>query len=178
MMIALAQVPHPASFDAGLAEILAGIAAAAARGARVVCFPECALNGMPGVGCAVARMSAGPHARGLERGRAGAAAHRIAVLLPTERPAGGAWQNGAWVVGPDGGFQGYQAKVQLPPEEEAFFVPGDGRLLFEFDGVPFGVVVCHEGWRYPETVRWAAARGAKTVFHPRFCAPPRPAHRP
>src|SRR5262249_49573767 len=50
MKIALAQVAHPASFDAGLDEILAGIAAAAARGARAVCFPECALNGMPGVG--------------------------------------------------------------------------------------------------------------------------------
>ncbi len=24
----------------------------------------------------------------------------------------------------------------------------------------------NEGWRYPETVRWAAVRGAKIVFHP------------
>ena len=30
----------------------------------------------------------------------------------------------------------------------------------------FGIAICHEGWRYPETVRWAAARGAKIVFHP------------
>ena len=30
----------------------------------------------------------------------------------------------------------------------------------------FGVAICHEGWRYPETVRWAAVRGAKIVFHP------------
>ena len=29
-----------------------------------------------------------------------------------------------------------------------------------------GVVICHEGWRYPETVRWAAVRGARIVFHP------------
>jgi predicted amidohydrolase len=28
------------------------------------------------------------------------------------------------------------------------------------------VAICHEGWRYPETVRWAAVRGAKIVFHP------------
>jgi predicted amidohydrolase len=34
------------------------------------------------------------------------------------------------------------------------------------NGVPLGVVICHEGWRYPETVRWAASRGAKIVFHP------------
>lgn len=26
----------------------------------------------------------------------------------------------------------------------------------------------HEGWRYPETVRWAARRGAHIVFHPQF----------
>jgi len=27
-------------------------------------------------------------------------------------------------------------------------------------------VICHEGWRYPETVRWAVRRGAQVVFHP------------
>ena len=32
----------------------------------------------------------------------------------------------------------------------------------------FGVAICHEGWRYPETVRWAARRGAQVVFHPHF----------
>ena len=32
----------------------------------------------------------------------------------------------------------------------------------------FGVAICHEGWRYPETVRWAATRGAKIVFHPQL----------
>jgi predicted amidohydrolase len=32
----------------------------------------------------------------------------------------------------------------------------------------FGVAICHEGWRYPETVRWAAGRGAQIVFHPHF----------
>jgi len=44
--------------------------------------------------------------------------------------------------------------------------PGDTRRLFEVTGVKFGVAICHEGWRYPETVRWAAVRGAKIVFHP------------
>jgi predicted amidohydrolase len=28
------------------------------------------------------------------------------------------------------------------------------------------VAICHEAFRYPETVRWAATRGAKIVFHP------------
>jgi predicted amidohydrolase len=30
------------------------------------------------------------------------------------------------------------------------------------------VAICHEGWRYPETVRWAARNGAHVVFHPHF----------
>ena len=45
-------------------------------------------------------------------------------------------------------------------------MPGNTRRLFEINGVKFGVAICHEGWRYPETVRWAAVRGAKIVFHP------------
>src|SRR5262249_12883331 len=39
---------------------------------------------------------------------------------------------------------------------------------FEVNGIKFGIVICHEGWRYPETVRWAATRGAKIVFHPQL----------
>ena len=45
-------------------------------------------------------------------------------------------------------------------------MPGNTRQLFEINGTKFGVAICHEGWRYPETVRWAAVRGAKIVFHP------------
>lgn len=30
----------------------------------------------------------------------------------------------------------------------------------------FGVAICHEGWRYPETVRWPVRQGAQIVFHP------------
>lgn len=45
-------------------------------------------------------------------------------------------------------------------------MPGNTRRLFQINGLKFGVVICHEGWRYPETVRWAAVRGAKIVFHP------------
>ena len=45
-------------------------------------------------------------------------------------------------------------------------MPGDSRQLFEINGLKFGVAICHEGWRYPETVRWAAVRGARIVFHP------------
>jgi predicted amidohydrolase len=65
-----------------------------------------------------------------------------------------------------GQIQGYQTKNQLDPTEDQFYVPGHTRRLFAINGTKFGVAICHEGWRYPETVRWAAVRGAKIVFHP------------
>jgi predicted amidohydrolase len=63
---------------------------------------------------------------------------------------------------------GRQSKNQLDPSEEPNYVPGTTRQLFEIDGLRFGVAICHEGWRYPETVRWAAVRGAHIVFHPQI----------
>jgi len=75
-------------------------------------------------------------------------------------------QVAAFVSSARGEIQGYQTKNQLDPSEDQFYVPGSTRQLFEINGTRFGVVICHEGWRYPETVRWAAMRGPKIVFHP------------
>src|SRR5204863_8618081 len=72
----------------------------------------------------------------------------------------------AFVIDARDQIHGYQTKNQLDPTEDQFYVPGNTRRLFEIKGIKFGVAICHEGWRYPETVRWAAARGAKIVFHP------------
>jgi predicted amidohydrolase len=61
---------------------------------------------------------------------------------------------------------GYQTKNQLDPSEDEIWVPGDQRQLFEVDGLRFGITICHEGFRYPESVRWSARQGAHIVFHP------------
>ncbi len=82
---------------------------------------------------------------------------KVAIRLPVDGDAG---------CDHRGQIQGYQTKNQLDPTEDQFYVPGNTRQLFEINGIKFGVAICHEGWRYPETVRWAAARGAKIVFHP------------
>jgi predicted amidohydrolase len=63
---------------------------------------------------------------------------------------------------------GFQDKVQLDPSEDATYAHGFGRRTFQCGELTFGVVICHEGWRYPETVRWAARNGAHIVFHPHF----------
>jgi predicted amidohydrolase len=60
---------------------------------------------------------------------------------------------------------GFQDKVQIDPSEEPIYTAGDGRRAFRAGPMTFGIAICHEGGRYPETVRWA---GAQVVFHPHF----------
>ena len=92
----------------------------------------------------------------------------IAVILGTERIVEGALRITAMVVDPDGAVAGFQDKVQLDPSEDGTYTPGAERRVFQSGPLTFGISICHEGWRYPETVRWAAVRGAKIVFHPQL----------
>jgi predicted amidohydrolase len=106
------------------------------------------------------------HERVLQTVAQYARTHKIAVIHGTERLTPQGRQIAAYVFDRDGRLQGIQTKNQIDPSEDSFYVPGNTRQLFEINGVKFGVAICHEGWRYPETVRWAAIRGAKIVFHP------------
>ncbi|MDQ3811984.1 MAG: carbon-nitrogen hydrolase family protein, partial [Chloroflexota bacterium] len=97
-----------------------------------------------------------------------AARARVGVVLGTERLDGGALLATALVIDDQGGVQGFQDKVQIDPSEEATYTAGAGRRMFQVGPLRFGIAICHEGWRYPETVRWAVRRGAQLVFHPHF----------
>ena len=68
--------------------------------------------------------------------------------------------------------------MQLDPSEDELYEPADVRRAFTVGELTFGVVICHEGWRYPETVRWAARHGAQLVFHPHFAEAEPGAFRP
>src|SRR6267154_2146159 len=59
----------------------------------------------------------------------------------------------ALVINRDGTIAGFQDKVQLDPSEEGTYSFGSGRRVFQAGSLTFGVAICHEGWRYPETVR-------------------------
>jgi predicted amidohydrolase len=92
----------------------------------------------------------------------------VAVVLGTERIVDGRPRITALVIDRDGTRLGFQDKVQLDLSEEATYAAGAGRHLFRTGPLAFGVSICHEGWRYPETVRWPARQGAQIVFHPHF----------
>jgi len=107
-----------------------------------------------------------------------AAKARVAVVLGTERVVDVALLPTVLVIDREGGIAGFQDKVQLDPSEDGIYSCGSGRRVFQAGSLTFGVVICHEGWRYPETVRWAARRGAQLVFHPHFHEPEPDGYRP
>jgi len=144
------------------------LAEAAARDVAIVCFPETYIPGLRGFDFPVPAPDQRRQEAALEEIRAAARRHGVAVVMGMEWESGAGRHNVAFVVSRAGEVVGYQAKNQIPPEEEPFYVPDGRRRLFEIDGVPFGVTICHEGWRYPEATRWAAVRGARLVFHPQL----------
>jgi predicted amidohydrolase len=166
MIIALASPRIAPTLDEGLGKVERLLAEASARGAEVVCFPEAYLPGLRGVDIEVLPFGPAEQERVLRAVGDLARTHAVATILGTERLAPAGRENVAVVFDARGEIQGYQTKNQVAPSEDPFYVPGTTRRLFEVNGVKFGVAICHEGWRYPETVRWAAVRGAKVVFHP------------
>ena len=166
MKIALASPRIAATVDDGLEKIKHLLAEAAARGAEIVCFPEAYLPGLRGQDFAVPPFDRAQQERALRAVAQWAGIYRVATILCMERIAEAGRQIAAFVIDARGEVQGYQTKNQLDPSEDRFYVPGNTRQLFAVNGLKFGVAICHEGWRYPETVRWAAVRGAKIVFHP------------
>lgn len=167
--IALANVRHPATPDESIAIAGQAVVEAATRGARIVCFPECFLPGYRGLGKVVAPPDPAFLDRAWSAVAAAAARGNITVVLGTERFVEGALVATALVINEDGSVAGFQDKVQIDPSEEGTYTPGAGRRVFQAGPLTFGVVICHEGWRYPETVRWAVRNGAPGVpsAHPR-----------
>jgi predicted amidohydrolase len=166
MIIALASPRIASSLDDGLDKIKRLMSEASAQGAEVVCFPEAYLPGLRGQDFEVLPFDQTEQERTLKTVAEWARAFKVATILGTERLAEAGRQIAAYVIDARGQIQGYQTKNQLDPTEDRFYVPGNTRQMFEVNGTRFGVAICHEGWRYPETVRWAAVRGAKIVFHP------------
>jgi predicted amidohydrolase len=166
MIIALASPRVATSLDEGLDKIKWLLAEASAQRAEIVCFPEAYLPGLRGQDFEVFPWDHTQQELALKAVSQLARRYAIATILGIERLTETSRQIAAVVIDARGEIQGYQTKSQLDPTEDQFYVPGNTRQLFEINGVKFGVAICHEGWRYPETVRWAAARGAKIVFHP------------
>lgn len=143
-------------------------AQAAGQGAGIICFPECFVPGYRATGKSVPPADSVFLERAWSAIASAAGRNKIAVILGTERIVDGHLLATALVIQQDGSIAGFQDKVQIDPSEEGTYASGLGRHVFQTGPLRFGVVICHEGWRYPETVRWAVRQGAHIVFHPSF----------
>ncbi len=166
--IALANLRFPSSPDESVALVQQAIADAAAERAAVVCFPECYVPGYRAPGKAVPPPNAAFMERAWSTIARTAGEANVAVVLGTERLVDSMPRITALVINRDGTTAGFQDKVQLDPSEEGTYSGGYDRQVFHAGPLAFGVTICHEGWRYPETVRWPARHGAHVVFHPHF----------
>lgn len=166
MVIALASPRIATSVDDGLARIERLVGEGAGKGAHIVCFPEAYLPGLRGQDFDVLPWDGSAERHVLGAVQHSARTERIAIIISLEHVTEAGRQIVAFVIDREGAVQGAQHKVQLDPSEDRYYVPGAGRRVFDIDGLRFGISICHEGWRYPETVRWAARRGAHIVFHP------------
>ena len=149
------------------------VAAAASRGASVVCLPElfrtqyfCQREDHALFD--EAEPIPGPT---VERFASVAREHRVTVFVPVfERRSAGVYHNTTAVVGPDGTLLGRYRKMHIPDDplyyEKFYFAPGDlGFPTFPIAAGRAGVLICWDQW-YPEPARIEALSGAELLFYP------------
>jgi len=166
--IALANMRFPSTPEESVRLVEQAIGEASLASAGIVCFPECFVPGYRGMGKQVPPPDPAFLERAWSTVAAAAAKSGVAVILGTERIVDGRLVITALVIDRDGTAAGFQDKVQIDPSEEGLYQAGSGRRVFRTGALTFGVSICHEGWRYPETVRFPARQGAQIVFHPHF----------
>ncbi|MDE1192525.1 MAG: carbon-nitrogen hydrolase family protein [Arachidicoccus sp.] len=169
MKIAVATPSYPANLENGLEQLNTLVIEAANRQADIICFPETYLPGYPLNGIHEKKYTHEELQNALDKACAVAKENNIGIILPSDWYILGKIYNVAHVISNQGEHLGFQTKNQLDPSEDDWWSAGTERHLFEIKGLKFGISICHEGFRYPETVRWAAYNGAQIVFHP-FCA--------
>ena len=168
MKIALESPPFQKSINDGLEQIELLAKDAVQQHAEIICFPESYIPGYPAAEFEVEKSTQENLQAALEKACAIAKKNSIVIILPMDWYAVEGLLNVAFVISNKGEVLGYQSKNQLDPTEDNIWIPGNERKIFEVNGLKFGITICHEGFRYPESVRWAAKNGAAIVFHPQF----------
>jgi len=164
--VALANIQFPTTPEESVRLAKQAIVDAGTQGADIICFPECFVPGYRLTTTPIPPPDQAFLERAWKEIAATAAKANVAVVLGTERVVDDSLRISALVINRDGTMAGFQDKVQLDPSEDGTYSPGSTRQVFHAGPLTFGVAICHEGWRYPETVRWAVQHGAQLVFHP------------
>jgi ribosomal-protein-alanine N-acetyltransferase len=168
--VGVGQIPQTADLQTNLAKALETIEKAAGVGVELLCLPETHLAGYRvGVLEPDAPCDAEGLAAALEKVASRCRDLSIGVIVGTETPnPSGKPFNSAVVIDQNGETRAVHHKSRLTPADAQGYSPGAGPSLFEYNGIPMGLVICFEGFRFPETSREVAKAGAKIIFHPQF----------
>lgn len=167
MRVAVAQMePKLAETERNLDACLARLEEAAADGAQLTVFPECAIPGYMFDSAEEALPYAeefpGPTIEAFERECARLGTHAITGLLERD---GDTLYNAAILVGPDGLIGSYR-KTHLPfLGVDRFVTPGDQLKVFDTALGRIGLIICYD-LRFPEVARTLALHGADMVALP------------
>ncbi len=167
LRVCLAALKQRPSVPEGVEKLVAVLRECQKQKVDIVCTPETYLPGLRGASFDLPEPDQPAMAQALKDLRAACRATGVAAIAGMEWQSELGLENRAFVISPAGRVLGHQTKNQITPGGESEnYVPDGQRRVFAVQGVKFGISICHEGWRYPETVRWPALRGARIVFQP------------
>lgn len=168
--VGAAQVPQTTDVEVNTAKVVQTMEKAARSGVELLCFPETQLSGYRvGLQAAEADCPAPALEKALEEIARCCRQLKMGVIVGTETPNGSAKPfNSAVILDQDGETLAVHHKSRLTPKDAEGYSPGTGPTLFYFQEICMGIVICFEGFRFPENVRELAKAGARIVFHPQF----------
>ena len=168
--IGAAQVLQTSDIAMNTTKVLEIMDQAADEGVELLCFPETQLSGYRvGLLAANAPCQVKLLERALEEISTKCQNLNIGVIVGTETPNRNEKPfNSAVILDKNGQTLAVHHKSRLTPKDAEGYSPGTGPTLFYFQDICMGIVICFEGFRFPENVRELAQAGAKIVFHPQF----------
>jgi predicted amidohydrolase len=165
--IALSAMKQPVSIPNGVERICTVLHTCQKQKVEIICTPETYLPGLRGASFDLPKPDQPAMEKAVKNLQTACKKTGVAAIVGLEWVSNLGLENRAIVISPTGRLLGHQTKNQITPGgEEENYVPDGQRKVFTVNGVKFGIVICHEGWRYPETTRWAVLRGAQIVFQP------------
>ncbi len=167
VLIAAAQLNQTVGdFDANARRIVEAAHQASAQGAHVLLTPELSVSGYPPEDLLLRAAFYDSCQAALDRIRAECAGLDLHLIVGAPLVRDGLRRNAA-VVMHRGRVVGEYFKRELPNydvfDEQRYFEPGDGSLVFEAQGVRIGVVVCEDFW-LPAAPRASQAAGAQLIL--------------
>lgn len=173
LTVAVVQHSNSSDYNANLAKSIAGIRAAAAKGAQLVLLQElhtglyfCQQENADYFD--LAEPIPGPTTDTLSQ--LAAELNVVIVCSLFEKRATGLYHNTAVVLEKDGSIAGKYRKMHIPDDpgyyEKYYFTPGDlGFTPIKTSVATLGVLVCWDQW-YPEAARLMALAGAELLLYP------------